>query len=657
MAVLETPQSSGGVFKAIKDSLGLFGSTNKAGGFDENSNPMPVEEYESSMSEEDIVKLTTLWKRTYGVYYDPIQKGQTLSFNYWVGKHRQYDALNASTNSAVGEDMGVTDNLIFEAIETFLPIATRANPDPLVQADPSDLGQQLAHDIKVALVNWADKQLLRRKLAKGTRQWLINRLGAFKLAWNPITKQIELSIPNVKRMVFDKDGWIDERGEFQGDYMGEKKQASAERLIEMFPKHKLLITTKSQGKLGTKLEYLEWWYRTGTNWTDTFYTLDDKVLGKFKNPNWNYDVPGEEAKEAELDSETGEVIQEGMEAQEGTPGVNHLKEMTAPYRFLSIFNTGEQPHDNTSLILQNIPQQDKINRRENQIESNVKGMNNGMIVSGTAFTEEQASQAASALRRGVAIRVPNGDVGKAVMFPERPALPADVFNSLKDARAELRNIFGTSGSTPEGVKGQDTVRGKVLVNQMDSSRIGGGITEYLEQVADSIYNLVVQFMFVFYDEEHYVTAAGAVSGMELVTLKNTNFPGLKTLDITVKEGSLIPKDPLTQRNEAIDLWSANAIDPRSLYKKLDFPDPDEAANQLILWQMLQKGQIQPQAYLPTFAVAGQAAGQAPLPVQQPGTGGPAVSPVGASQPGGIAPQQPAQGQEQQLLGAVPEPKV
>ena len=297
---------------------------------------------------------------------------------------------------------------------------------------------------------------------------------------------------------------------------------------------------------------------------------------------------------------------------------------------MAIFSTGEQPHDNTSLILQNLSQQDKINRREVQIDRNVEGMNNGMVVNGDMFTEEQAAQAASALRRGVAIRTNRGEPGKAVLFPVKPALPADVFGSLKDARIELENIFGTSGLTSEGISKQDTVRGKIMVNQADSSRIGGGITEYIEQLADAIYNLWVQFMFVYYDEEHYIAAAGAQSGMELVTLKNDKFPLLKTLTVTVKEGSLIPKDPLTQRNEAIDLWGQGAIDPLSLYKKLDFPNPQEATNQLILWQMLQKGQIQPQMYLQSFAVAGQTPGQQPqggLPVP-PGVGGPAVSPPG-----------------------------
>ena len=139
-------------------------------------------------------------------------------------------------------------------------------------------------------------------------------------------------------------------------------------------------------------------------------------------------------------------------------------------------------------------------------------------------------------------------------------MPAQVFEQQQSNEHELEDIFGISGSSPDGINDQDTVRGKIMVNQMDSSRIGGGITEYLEQCADSIYNYWVQLMFVHYTEPHYFITAGIQEGQTLVEIINTDFALVKELDITVKEGSLIPKDPLTQRNEAIDLWSANAID-------------------------------------------------------------------------------------------------
>ncbi len=640
MALNTTPEQSSGILNAIKGALGLQSDVNKYGTPVDGQNPIQIDEYESTLDPIEIMELIAQWKRTYSAYYTDIERGQKLSFDYWVGKQKNEDSSGADTKGSI-------DNLIFEAVETFLPIATRANPEPLVQADPSDIGQSIAKDIKVALTNWADNQKLRRKLAKMTRGWLLNRIGVAKMSWNPLTKVIELSIVNAKRMIWDKDGYIDEGGHFVGEYTGEKKSVTAKKLAELFPKKRADIIKKSGGKMGTKLEYYEWWYLN----KDIIFTLDEVLLGKYKNPNWNYDVSPIEAVPPVIDPETQAILEQGKEAQDGIQGTNHLKEMSSPYRFLAIFSTAEQPHDNTSLILQNIPQQDKINRRERQIEMNVKKMNNGMVVSGKSFTEEQASQAASALARGIAIRVPDGEVGKAVVFPTINSLPPDVFKSLEDGRAELRNIFGTAGSTAQGVESQETVRGKILVNQMDSSRIGGGITEYIEQVADSLYNLAVQFMFVYYDEEHFITTAGSVAGMELITLKNDRFPLLRTLDITVKEGSLVPKDPLTQRNEALEMWGQGVIDPVSLYKKLDWPNPQEAAEQLILWQLLQKGAIQPQQYLPTFGQGQQQ--QTPMP-PPPGVGGPAFSPPSNA---GVNNPQPAQPsipeQSQQLIQSVP----
>lgn len=644
MSLATNPESSSGIMGAIKGALGLFSDTNKAQGVDEIAAPLPIDEYESTLKDEKIIELVSHWKKDYAVYYDPISKSQTLAFDYWIGKHRM-DEADTSQTSSYGNTP--TDNLIFEAVETFLPIATRANPDPLVTADPSEIGQSMAKSVKSALVYEADNQKLRRKLAKLTRQWALNRLGVAKICWDSRTKSIKTEIINPRRVIFDKDGYIDEGGNFVGEYVGEKKKAIAEDLITMFPKKKALITIKAQGKMGTKLEYYEWWYKGVEN----FFTLDDSVLGKYKNPNWNYNGEFEEK-----DPETGEIVVSEVQ------GTNHHKEPKSPYVFLSIFSSGLHPHDDTSLILQNITIQDLVNRRWRQIDKNTEGMNNGMVVSGTSFTEEQASQAASALRRGVAIRVPSGNVDTAIKRLPAPSLPKDVYQTLVDARNELRGVFGTSGSTPEAMENQDTVRGKILVSQQDSSRIGGGITEQLEQVADTIYNWWVQMMFVYYDEEHFVLSAGIDGGSELITLKNTSFPLLKSLNVTVKEGSLIPKDPLTQRNEAIDLWSANAIDPLNFYKKLDFPDPAQATQQLILWQLFQRDAIPPQAYLPSFQIPG--APQAPqgvpgaVPPQQ-GTGGPAVSPPPPSQPPeGMAPQPPqsqpaVQAQSQQLLNSVP----
>ncbi len=651
MALQDNTAPNRGILGAIKGALNIFSGLNKASSSEkDNLNPTPIDIYESSYGEMEVIALVRAWKERYTKYYNDIEPGQKLAFEYWIGKQR------ADESDSISGTQAQNDNKIFEAVETFIPIATRSNPDPVIKCDPSEQGQKLAGAIKTVLVYEADRQKLKKLLKRMIRQWLIYKLGILKCSYDILLERIDTSIINPKRMLFDPDGHWDVSGKFTGEWIGERKQASAAKLKELFPKKETEIDLNSGEKGGTKIEYIEWWYRG----TDVFYTMDAVVLGKFKNPHWNYDVG--EVTEDSVDENGAPVTNVVTEEQEG---INFLDKPTDPYTGLAIFSTELQPHDETSLILQNIGTQDMVNRRWRQIDKNVDSMNNGLAVS-NAFTAEQASQAASALRKGTAIRVPSGKVQDAVMRLPATGIPADVYNSLKDARQELSNIFGTSGSTPSGQSSEKTARGKILVNQLDASRIGGGITEYLEQVADTVYNYWVQLMFVHYTDAHFVTSAGSTDSQTLISIKNTDFLMTKTLDITVKDGSLIPKDPLTQRNEAIDLWSANAIDPLSLYKKLDFPDPAQATNQLILWQMLQKGQIPPNVYLPTFnagnplqpqiqGVQGQPApdgGES----KTPGVGGNEVNPIGGKDKPPVpepASQEAVASQERQILQSVP----
>lgn len=621
----EASPFSQGIFNAVKGAMGLMDDYNKVTDVKgDGTSGTPQEEYESKFSDEDIIRLVAQWKTTYAGYYGDVEPSQKKAYEYWLGKHK-----TDTMETLDGHD--TVDNLIFEAVETFLPIANRANPDPLVKADSSPEGQELTKNVKNSLVDWADKQKLRMKLKKGTRHWVLSKLGVWKMTYNVLKDEIDCTAINPKNLIFDKDGHIDESGLFTGEYIGEKKKISAAMLMEMFPKAKEHISAKSQGKMATKIEYIEWWYKG----TDIFYTTDQTVLGKFKNPNWNYDG---EAKR--VDPETQQEIVTPIIGKNHKFGTNQPQ---APYVFLSVFSTDEHPHDDTSLIIQNVPMQDMVNKRFRQIDKNADSQNNGALASGSSFTKEQAAEAATFLRRGGTVWVPNGDVNMAWKRDAAPALAADVFAQLQDSRTELRNIFGTAGSTAEGTQQEDTVRGKIMVNQQDSSRIGGGVTEYIEQCADTIYNFVVQFMYVYYDEPHFISAMGQHGAQEMISLRNTDFT--MDVNVTVKEGSLIPKDPLTERNEAMDLWTAQAIGLPELYSRLDFADPMESAQQTLMWQMVAQGKLPPQVLFPNFA-APQVPTQGDAPGVNPSleTGTPAEPPTSPDA---------VQEQSKQLLQSVP----
>lgn len=621
MALETANPYSQGIFNAVKQTFGLFNDYNKVSDVKANGEgDSGADEYQSNLSDADIQSLTKTWQAAYSAYYGDIEPTQKTAFDYWIGKHKTdtLDDINGTN---------IVDNLIFEAVETFLPIATRSNPDPLVTSDDTPEGMALAYNIKNALVYQGDKQKLRMKLKRGTRQWTLNRLGCWKVGYDAQIDDIETEVINPKRLILDKDGYVNDAGIFVGEYIGEKRKASASKLAEMFPGKREEILNLAKGKMGVKLEYTEWWYRG----TDVFYTLENMVLGKFKNPHWNYD--GEET----IETPEGPVKRQ-------IQGRNHLPVMMAPYVFLSVFTTGQQPHDDTSLIMQNVPLQDMVNKRYRQIDKNADSQNNGMIVSGDYYTKEQAAEVSTFLRKGGTVWQPSGDVNAGSRRDAAPPLPTDVYNQLADSRSELRNIFGTSGSTPQGLDSTETVRGKIMVSQSDSTRIGGGVTEYIEQVADTIYNLWVQMMYVHYDLPHYVQAMGINGAQETVQIRNIDFT--TDVQVTVKEGSLIPKDPLTQRNEAMDLWEANAISLIELYKRLDFADPQASAMQTLLWQQVAAGALPPQILFPDF----------PSPMIQNGpigVGTTAVDETTSVQPdGSMTPPDAVAGQSASLLDSV-----
>lgn len=393
-----------------------------------------------------------------------------------------------------------------------------------------------------------------------------------------------------QKLVLDPKATVEE-GEYNGYYVGEYLDDMASDLIARFPAKRTFITDKVKDKLGTSLSYIMW-----TTDEYVFWTLDDEVLGKNKNPHWNY--------ETETPGQMDEMGQPGQPTK--APGKNHFKNKKKPYIFLTFFNLGKQPHDDTNLIQQNIPLQDLINKRLVQIDLNADNANGGLAISGDSFTPEQAAKAAQAKRKGGVIYVPTGPVGDGVANLQGEQLPQFVYQSLLDYRNELRNVFGTRGSSPQGTISEKTVGGKVITKTQDTDRIGGGISVYLEEFTDLFFNWCVQLMYVYYDEAHSASILGREKAQEYITLSSAEFTS--KLLVGVKEGSMIPHDPASERQEALELWSGHGIDPISFFERLDFPNPRESAKNLFLWLS------DPIQLFPELA---QAAAQSKQPEQKP----------------------------------------
>lgn len=493
--------------------------------------------------DEELLRRAKNWDETYKNYFGKISTRQTTNERYWIGK--SYGSALESVR-----DYGASDPVIFESFENLLPLITRENPEPVVNAIGTQDTQDAADTLGHALVEIASTQSLKVKMRESARHWGIWLLGVTKIAWD--TEENTVQIYNVlpENISLDPKGRFD-GGKFNGEWVGEAKTESAETLIKRFPDQEEKILEKAKGNRSVFLKYQEYWTPDFV-----FWKLGDVILDKRQNINWNWD---EEA------------------------GVNHLTQPSMPYAFVYYFSNGRQPHDETSLIEQCIPLQDVVNKRLRQIDKNADDTNNGWVFN-NSFTEDNGSRALQTLRKGGAIIAPTPSINEAVMRFQAPPLPSFIFDDMLDKREQIRNIFGVRGTTAAGIASERTVQGKIEIKGADADRVMP-IVEQIERTEKWIYDYIVQMIYVYFTESMLAYLVGAESAQQFfATIQSLPFKA----NVEVKEGSTIPQDPLLRRNEAIEMFNLGALDPVTLFERMDFPNPEETANKLVAWK---QGQV------------------------------------------------------------------
>lgn len=519
------------------------------------------------LDDTELIRLSRFWETRYAAYEAKIKIRQEANKTYYLGRQKE------GSQSAVPEGQPISANLLFEAEETFIPAALSRNPEPVVWSDDSKEGTALASDIKTMLQYHADTLVLRRKLALMVRHWSIYFLGVIKHGWDDTIGDIKSDVRDPQNLVLDPNGYIDQYGDYEGP-LGERIKTTAEKLATLFPEHRDFIIISVDGKMGTDVVYTEWW-----NDDYCFYTFKGRVLDKTKNPHYNYDTV------------ENTVDEYGIENQTPKRGNNHFGRAKKPYTFLSVFSLAEQPHDITGLIEQNIPNQRRVTRRTEQIDFNLSKSNNSDIFSENNFNQETAKQAAVGMAKGNPILVPSGGpISDAVHRLQAPGIDASFFNELENSKTDLRSIFGTAGITSTPTDEDQTARGQILNQQHDTSRIGGGIGDAIEQVADNIFNWWLQLYHVYYDQPHFAAVMGQQKAVEYVTLTSSDID--RRVVVSVAPDSLKPKDEVTNINLAQVLYDKGAIGPKTLLTMVSFPDPQGAAEDGVLWQVDKMAYIQ-----------------------------------------------------------------
>lgn len=533
------------------------------------------------LTDEELLALRDKYEGQWSGYYPKVLPRQKQNKTYLIGMQNPNGRKQAP----------VASNLLFEATATFVPAALAKNPEPVVWSDNTPDGKSASSDLKTMLQYQAETLGLREKLSVMVWHWSVYFTACLKYGWDSKTEDVKIDVKNPKKLKLDPNGYVDEFGNFVG-WIGDPCEVSARRLIELFPAHKAYIVEKVDGKLGTMCTYTEWW-----DDEMCFSTFYDVVLDKHKNEFFNYAKPKKESDMADMLGEE----QEEIEVH------NHFATPLKPYTFLSVFSLQEEPFDITNLIEQNVSNQDQINEWDTQVTKNLKQSNNSLILSGIAFNQETAHQAAQAVLDGDPILSPNGDTAEsAVRRLPANALPNGLLDSIEAKMGNLRSIYGTQGITASQPDTDETAHGMVINTNRDSSRIGGGIGDALERVAKGAFNYLTQLYYVFYDEPHFASIMGNGAAVSYVSLQMQD--QARRFVVSIAPNSMKPKDEVSEQNLATQLMEGGMLDPLSFFERIDDSDPTGSATRLMEYKLNPQGYLQ-QYLQPQTPVPAQ--GQAP----------------------------------------------
>ncbi len=467
------------------------------------------------------------------------------------------------------------DNRIITAIETLVPLAVDQRAEPVVtEADDTDTSRQLSSDLGSVLMALYEDLGIKASLAMVVRHILVGkRVGVLKYRFDPTLGEV---LPDGSRKgaivveTVRPEKIVIAQGASDKDDVSiifEHMEATLEDLIYKFPDKKSAIFRKAGIKQGTtkqlarRIGYVEVWFsyrdKGGQPQEGACWKWDSLVLGKIKNPNWNYD--------SHTVGEDGKVVR-----------LNFLDRPRKPYIFFNHLNLGKHIIDPTSLMDQAQIPQDVLNKRGRQIVESADHASGGLVFNEQMISQEDARKIIGDPMEKVMV---DGDVREAATrLPFNP-LPAYVVNDKFDARAIVDNLFGSNAPIRGESSSLKTLGEAVMSQRANIGRLQT-LADSLEDGMDRLYRALVQMMKVYWDEPEILRYRQAEGKTQFIEWNRDKIED--GVDVRVKSGTALPKDKFAIRNETIQ--SIAILDPLSIAEGLDKANPKEFARRLTYYR-------------------------------------------------------------------------
>ena len=509
------------------------------------------EQFDTGMSDTELLAQIKEWETESDSVYSSLKTIWEQNMQYYRGVQTGVEMIRGKQSKAV-------ENRVFMATETMIPIATSRLPDIEVRSGAEDEQSQMnANELQDILGYHMERLRIQELAEQFLRFMIIFRYGVFKIDWDKEQDDVGLLVRNPKRIRVPKFGSSVNRlafvlEELELGYNQIKEQFGekiAKKVLEANP-----AKTEEQVRQKT-FSILEVWTNEFVVWKS-----GDVILDKKQNPFYDFD----------------------------NKKANFFDNPKKPYIIKSLFTTDETLIGDTDYIQQMISIQDNINTRKRQIEDIIsKVANPPLLIDSDTMAEEQAANITN--EAGLILYGKNAADGTKIRFEQPGQVPNYMFLDLEASRTQFDNIWGIHSTTRGEREGRETLGGRQLLKAADLGRIDL-IARQLERALDEIAEWFTQLIKLFYTEQKSFSIAG-----EDGTIFINNFTGAKVgtnTKLRVIAGSTLPKDEITQRQEAIELWQLKALGVRTLYKRLRMPNVQAAIDDFIETQsgkILQQG--------------------------------------------------------------------
>ena len=491
------------------------------------------------------------------------------------------------------------NNEIWEAESHLKPLALSKLPDfKVTTTNEADESKQSADDL-TEVVNTDMKSRKRREvLGLGFKHNPIYFIGVIKAIWDYQKNDYDFIIVHPDNIIFDFYASGKEATEMRvvAEYLPITPKEvlmrfpdKKEDFLEEFRKEKNINTEDIPEKaMASKIKIMEVWFtwfeQNGDKWErveGTLWKFNKVMLKKGKNPYFDYSgekrlFTYKDEKKEEVPLEQLQMMAMGdemMGVQSQQVFRNYFKDPQKPYILIGYEQWGKTPIDETSRVEQEIPLQNSLDKRGQQVDEMIDRARGKHIWSKLGGLKAEDLEELDMSDPEVDMLV-DEDVNKVHEFIPGEQPSAQMFKDKQDSADKIRAKAGVQAIT--GEIQTDVATTNQIAREANFTRADDLVEDTINYASEKMAQWAMQFIKLFYTKEHLKEAHGADGSIIYKKLHRDLVDD--GMEVVIKSSST---DKLRAEKLAKEAAQLQMIDPLSYYEDVGLTDPKGRTKRLI----------------------------------------------------------------------------